>query len=46
MPIYLLDAIYCYAVVGLMHITKGVLVMHIVSTVILATVLISISRLP
>ena len=37
MPIYLLDAIYNHVVIGLMHITKGVLVMHIASITILAT---------
>ena len=29
MPIYLLDAIYHHAVIGLMHITDGVLVIYI-----------------
>ena len=32
-PIYLLDAIYHHAVIGLMHIMEDALVMHIVSIV-------------
>ena len=35
--IYLLDAIYHHVVIGLMHITEGMLVIHILSIVILAT---------
>ena len=37
MPVYLLDAIYHHAVIGLMYITEGVLVIHIPSIVILTT---------
>ena len=37
MPIYLLDAIYHHAVIGLMHLTEGVLVIYILSIVILTT---------
>ena len=31
MHIYILDAIYCYVVIGLMHIMEGVLVIYILS---------------
>ena len=41
MPIYLLDVIYYHAVIGLMHITEGVLVRHIASIVILATLVLN-----
>ena len=37
MYIYLLDAIYCYVVIGLMHTKEGALVIHILSIVILTT---------
>ena len=37
MPIYLLDTIYCHAVIGLAHITEDVLVMYIASIAILTT---------
>ena len=36
-PIYLLDTIYCHAVIGLTHIMEVALVMHIASTAILTT---------
>ena len=38
MPMYLLDTIYHHVVIGLMHITEGVLVRHIASIAIFATV--------
>ena len=41
MPIYLLEAIYHHAVIGLVHITEGVLVMHLASMAILTTVAIT-----
>ena len=37
MCIYLPDAIYPHVVIGLTHITEGVLVMHIASIAILTT---------
>ena len=40
---YLIDAIYCHAVIGLMHIVEGVLFMHNVSMPLLATVEVTIS---
>ena len=34
---YPLDAIYCHELIGLVHITEGALVMHIMSIAVLAT---------
>ena len=46
MPIYLLDAIYCHVVIGLIHIMEGVLVIHILSIEILATPILFMSSTP
>ena len=39
MPLYLLDALYHHAAIGLMHNTEDALFMHIVNIAILATVM-------